>query len=103
MIFHLTSDVFIHYWYVIQCKLYGFMPNKAAGCLMALVVLRARSISNDYIKLNPDGQYIAFMTSINHYLNFYPVLSLRKDYIQCNCIHEERRNIWKHVIKVFKS
>jgi hypothetical protein len=55
LIFHLTRDVLIHYWYAVQYKLYGFITNKNAEQVVASVVLGSKDIPNHLVKLFPSG------------------------------------------------
>ena len=41
LIYHLLKDVLIHYWYAVQCKLYGFIKNGKAEGIMASAVIRS--------------------------------------------------------------
>jgi (2Fe-2S) ferredoxin len=58
LVYHLTGDVLIHYWYVVQYKLYGFVTNKNAERVVASAILRSKDIPNHLVKLFPSGQDI---------------------------------------------
>jgi hypothetical protein len=55
LIYQLTRDVLTHYWYAVQCKLYGFVANKKAERAVASAILRARGIPDHLVCLFPGG------------------------------------------------
>jgi hypothetical protein len=71
LIYHLTGDVLTHYWYVVQCKLYGFIPNKTAERVIASAILRSKDIPDHLVKLFPGGQDVAQVISVNHFPSIY--------------------------------
>jgi len=36
-IYHLVSDVFIHYWYGVQCKIFGYIKNQNVKELLLML------------------------------------------------------------------
>jgi hypothetical protein len=85
LIYHLTGDVLIHYWYAVSCKVYGFVANKTMERVVASAVLRARGIPNHLVKLFPGDQDIAQVVSVNNYPQVYTILAPRQEYAQYNC------------------
>jgi hypothetical protein len=75
LIYELTGDVHTHYWYAVQCKLYGFIANRNAEHIVASTVLWARGIPDHLVWLFPGGQDIAQVMSINHYSEVYTILA----------------------------
>lgn len=102
LIFQVTSNVLMHYWYAIQCKLYSFVMNKAAERVVTSAIMHVHFIPDNFVKLYPEGHNIAFVTSMNHYPKIWTVLDSDKDYTQCDCPVAERGNICKHIVKCFK-
>jgi hypothetical protein len=102
LIYHLTGDVIQHYWYAVQCKLYGYIRNKNAERVVASAVLRARDIPDDFVKVYPGGQDIGQVISVSNYPRTYTVLAPGEEYAQCNCPWAERGNICKHTMKAYK-
>jgi hypothetical protein len=102
LIYHLTGNVLHHYWYAVQCKLYGYIKNKNAERVVASAVLRARDIPDQFVKMYLGGQDIAQVMSVNHYPRVYTILTPGQDYAQCNCPWAERGNICKHAMKAYK-
>jgi hypothetical protein len=102
LLFHLTGDVFTHYWYAVQCKLYGFITNKKAEWVVASAVLRSNDIPDHLVKLFPGSQDVAQVISVNHYPDVYTILAPGEEYAQCNCSWTDQGNICKHAVKVYK-
>lgn len=75
LIYQLTEDVLTHYWYAVQCKFYGFLPNKHVEQIVANVVLRAKMIPDHYVKLELDRLDLASVTFVNNYHEVYTVLA----------------------------
>jgi hypothetical protein len=75
LIYHLTGDVLTHYWYVVQCKLYGFIPNKTAERGVASAILRSKDIPDHLVKLFPGGQDVVQVISVNHFPSVYTILA----------------------------
>jgi benzoyl-CoA reductase/2-hydroxyglutaryl-CoA dehydratase subunit BcrC/BadD/HgdB len=80
LIYHLIGDVLHHYWYVVQCKLYGYIKNKNVERVVASAVLRARDILDQFVKMYLGGQDIAQVMSVNHYPRVYTILAPDQDY-----------------------
>jgi hypothetical protein len=102
LLFHLTGDVLTHYWYIVQCKLYGFITNKKAERVVVSAVLRSNDIPDHLVKLFPGGQDVAQVISVNHYPQVYTILAPGEEYAQCNCSWVDQGNICKHAVKVYK-
>jgi hypothetical protein len=102
LIYHLTRDVLHHYWYAVQCKLYGYIRNKNAEWVATSAVLRARDIPDHFVKLYHGDQDIAQVISVSSYPTIYTVLAPGEEYAQCNCVWAEHGNICKHAVKAFK-
>lgn len=102
LIYHLVGDVVTHYWYQVQCKLYGFGRNKRQEGHVCSAPLRAHAIPDEYIVLNPDGENIAYVASVNNLPKVWTVHSPGSEWAQCDCPVAERGDICKHVVKVFK-
>jgi hypothetical protein len=66
LIYHLVGDVLIHYWYGVQCKIFGYIRNKKCERIIASAVLWACDIPSTNVLLYPDGDDIAFVVSCNH-------------------------------------
>jgi len=52
LINYFTSDVLIHYWYQVLQKSYGFVANKKRQKIITTLLLKARTIPNDHLKLS---------------------------------------------------
>jgi hypothetical protein len=66
LIYHLVSDVLTHYWYGVQCKIFGYIKNKKCEGIIISVVLWAYDIMSTNVLLYLDGDDIAFVVSCNH-------------------------------------
>jgi hypothetical protein len=66
LIYHLVGDVVTHYWYAVQCKLFGFVRNKNQERIVATAVVRARGIPDCVVRIFPDNEDIALVASVNH-------------------------------------
>ena len=102
LVYHLIGDVLTHYWYGVQCKLYGFIKNRKAEGIVAGAVLRAREIPDEYVSIYPDDRDIALVLSVNNYPNVWIVTCPNSIWAQCNCPLAMRGNICKHAMKMFK-
>jgi hypothetical protein len=102
LVYHLIGDVLTHYWYGVQCKLYGFIKNRKAEGIVAGVVLRARQIPDDYVSIYPEDKDIALVMSVNNYPAVWTVTYPDSIWAQCNCPMGMCGNICKHAMKVFK-
>jgi hypothetical protein len=65
-IYHLVDDVFTHYWYGVQSKIFGYIRSKKCEAIVTSVVFWARDISFTNVLLYLDGDDIAFAMSCNH-------------------------------------
>ena len=99
LVYHLIGDVLTHYWYGVQCKLYGFIKNRKAEGIVAGAVLRAREIPDEYVSIYPDDRDIALVLSVNNYPNVWTVTCPNSIWAQCNCPMAMRGNICKHAMK----
>ena len=95
------KDVLIHYWYAVQCKLYGFIKNGKVEGIVANVVIRALEIHDEYVLICEDED-VAYVASKTNFLTIWLVISSNTDWAQCNCPMGMRGNICKHVVKVFR-
>ena len=61
LVYHLVKDVLVHYWYVVQCKLYGFIKNGKVEEIVANAVIRALEIPDEYVLIceDEDVDYVA--------------------------------------------
>ena len=62
LVYHLVKDVLAHYWYAVQCKLYGFIKNEKAEEIIANAVIRALEIPDEYVLICEDED-VAFVAS----------------------------------------
>jgi hypothetical protein len=100
--YHLVGDILTHYWYGVQCKIFGFVRNKKQEGIIANVILRAYDIPNTNVMLHPDGEDIALVASTNHPPKMWIVHVPTSKWPQCNCPIVKQRIICKHVMKIFK-
>ena len=56
-----------HYWYDVQCKLYGFVKNRKLEGIVVGVVLRARKILDNYVFMYLEEKDVALVKSVNNY------------------------------------
>ena len=101
LIYHLLKDVLIHYWYAVQCKIYGFIKKGKAEGIVASAVIRALDILNEYVSISEETNvaYVAFQTN---FPTIWVVTSPNSDWVHCNCPLGMRGNMCKHAIKVFR-
>lgn len=102
LIYNLTGDVFTHYWYAVQCKLYGFVKNGKAEGIVAGAVLRAREIPDSHVLIYPNDEDIALVVSVNRFPQVYSITAPNTIWAQCSCPWAQKGNICKHAVKVFK-
>ena len=102
LVFHLIWDVLTHYWFGVQCKLYGFVKNRKLEGIVAGVVLRAREIPDNYVFMYPDEKDVALVISVNNYPAVWTVTCPNSTWAQCDYPMGMRGNICKHQVKVFK-
>jgi hypothetical protein len=102
LIFHLVRDVFTHYWYNVQCKLFGYVKNKKQEGIIASTVLRVRNSPNSNVLSHHDGEDIAYVTSINHTPKVWTNHIPSSKWPQCDCPLAEQGIACEHVMKVFK-
>ena len=101
LIYHLVGDVLTHYWYAVQCKLYGFIKNGKAEGIVANAVLRARNIPDEDVLICED-QTVAFVASQTDFPQVWTVTNPNTDWAHCDCYLGMRENVCKHAMKVFK-
>jgi hypothetical protein len=85
LIFHLVGNVFIPYWYSVQCKLFGYVRNKKQEGIVASTLLRVRDIPNSNVLLCLDEEDIAYVTSINHTPKVWTIHIPSYEWAQCDC------------------
>jgi hypothetical protein len=50
-IYHLVNDVLTHYWYGVQCKIFGYIRNKKFEGIVINAMFRARDIPSTNVLL----------------------------------------------------
>ena len=73
LVFYMIGDVLSHYWFGVQCKLYGFVKNRKSEGIVAGAVLRAREIHDNYVFMYPDEKDVTLVISVNNYLAVWTV------------------------------
>jgi hypothetical protein len=58
-----TIDVIIHYWYQVLQKSYGFVASKKQQKIITVLLLKARTIPNDHLKLSTTIGGVALLRS----------------------------------------
>ena len=101
LVYHLVRDILVHYWYAVQCKLYGFIENGKAEGIVANAVIMALEIPDEYVLICEDED-VAYVASKTNFPSIWLVTSPNTDWAQCNCPLGMRGNICKHVVKVFR-
>ena len=101
LIYHLVKDVLTHYWYAVQCKLYGFIKNGKAEGIVASAVMRAAEIPDEHVRICEEED-VAYVASQTNFPEIWAVMSPNSDWANCNCPLGQRGNICKHVVKVFR-
>ena len=74
LVVHLIGDVLIHYWYDVQCKLYGFVTNQKLEGIVARGVLKAHEILDNYIFMYYNEKNVTLVISINNYPAVWTVI-----------------------------
>ena len=85
LIYQLVGDVITHYWYVVQCKLLGFVRNKNQERIVATAIVRAKDIPDRAVWMYPDGEDIALVASINHQPKVWTIHGPDSEWAQCDC------------------
>ena len=62
------KDVLVHYWYVVQYKLYGFIKNGKAEGIVASVIIRALEIPHKHVSILEE-EYMAYSASQTKFSN----------------------------------
>ena len=101
LIYHLLKDVLIHYWYAVQCKLYGFIKNGKAEGIVANAVIRALDIPDEHVRISEEAN-VAYVASQTNFPTIWVVTSPNSDWAHCNCPLGMRGNMCKHAVKAFK-
>jgi hypothetical protein len=101
LIYHLLKDVLIHYWYAVQCKIYGFIKNGKAEGIVANAVIRTLEIPDEHVSILEEVN-VAYVASQTNFLTIWVVTSPNSDWAHCNCPLGMRGNMCKHAIKVFR-
>ncbi|KAG0573812.1 hypothetical protein KC19_VG211300 [Ceratodon purpureus] len=100
LIYHLLKDVLTHYWYAMQCKLYGFIKNGKAEGIVASAVIRDEEIPDEHVKISEEYD-ITYVASQTNFPTIWVISSPNSDWASCNCPLGMRGNICKDVVKVF--
>jgi hypothetical protein len=74
LVFNLIGDMLIHYWYGVQCNLYGFIKYRKLEGIVSRAVLRARAISDNYVFMYPEEKDVMLVISVNNYLTVWTVI-----------------------------
>ena len=101
LIYHLTGDVLSHYWYSVQCKLYGFIRNKKQEGIVASAIIRANDIPDTNVLICMDED-VAYVGSLNNRPKVWTIKCPDSEWAQCDCPVASEGMICKHTIKVFK-
>jgi hypothetical protein len=102
LVYHLVRNVLIHYWYAVQCKLYGFIKNRKVEDIVATAVIRAEEIPEEHVMICEE-QDVAYVASHINFPAIWIVTSRNSDWAHCNCPLGVRGNSCKHVVKVFRK
>jgi hypothetical protein len=102
LIYHLIGDVLTHYWYGVQCKIFGFVRNKKQECLIVNFILRACDIPNTNVMLRLDGEDTALVASTNHPPKVWILHAPTSKWPKCDYPIAKQGIICKHVMKFFK-
>lgn len=97
----LKNKVTGHYWYARALKEFGFVRNIKQEFLIASAILLAHEIPDSYVYLNPEGDDIALVVSINNYPKIWTVYGTDTEWAQCDCFVGQQNTMCKHVMKVF--
>jgi hypothetical protein len=101
-IYHLVGGVLTHYWYGVQCKIFGYSRNKEQEGIVASVALQARDVLDCNILISLDSKDIPFIASMNHRPKMWTIHAPNLEWPQCDCPLAKQRIIYKHIMKVFK-
>ena len=101
LVYHLLRDVLIHYWYAVQCKLYGFIKNGKAEGIVASAVIRAEEIPDEHVGIDEE-QDVAYVVSQTNFPVIWVVTSPNSDWAHCSCPLDMRGNVCKHAVKVWR-
>jgi hypothetical protein len=100
LIYHLVGDVLTHYWYGVQCKIFGYIENKKVKELS--LVLCFGPVTSHSPMLYLDGDDIAFMVFCNHPPKVRTMHASGFKWPQCDYPFVAQGIIYKHVIKIYK-
>ena len=81
----LKNKVTGHYWYARALKEFGFVRNIKQEFLIASAILLAHEIPDSYVYLNPEGDDIALVVSVNNYPKIWTVYGTDTEWAQCDC------------------
>ena len=101
LIYHLTGEVFTHYWYGIQCKAFGYVRNRKHKGIVASAIIRASTIPDTNVLIYLEDN-VAYIGSVNNRLKVWTIHSPNSEWAQYDCPIASRGTICKHVVKVFK-
>jgi len=102
LIHMLKKYVTTHYWYAVQCRIYGFVKNGKAEGIVAGAVLRSLEIPDSHVVLYPNGEDLALCASISNFPTVYTITAPNSNWAHCDCPMGQRGNVCKHSLKVFK-
>ena len=101
LIYHLTGDVLTHYWYIVQCKAFGFIRNRKQEGIVASAIIRANDIPDTNVLICMDED-VAYVGSVNNRPKVWTIKCPDSEWAQCNCPVAMEGMICKHTVKVFK-
>ena len=102
LIDHLVEHVTTYYWYARKLRECGFVRNVRQELIVVSAIVRAEQIPDEAVLLNPDGEDIALVGSINHKSYIWIVYSLDSEMAVCSCPLGLQGDLCKHTVKVFK-
>lgn len=71
--YHVTGDVITHYWYIIQCKAFGFIHNRKQEGIVVSLIIKANTIPNTnvLICMDEDVAYFDFVNNMPKMWNIH--------------------------------
>ena len=97
----LKNKVTGQHWYAQALKEFGFVQKIKQEFLNASAILLAREIPDSYVYLDPEGEDIALVVSLNNYPKIWTVYGTNTEWAQCDCFVGKQNTMCKHVMKVF--
>lgn len=91
----------LHYWYIIQCKAFGFIRNTKQKGIVLSSYIRANAIrdTNVLICIDKDIAYVGFL---NNRMRVWTIYAPDSAWAQCDCPIAMEGIVCKHMIEVFK-